>query len=140
MKEVLVEGANWGLLFIRLGLGLVFLIHGYPKMSGRWGNVKGSRDSLAKSISRLRLPCPYYLAILVGTIEFLGGGMLILGFWTRWAAMVLVVIMLVASGRNLAEKGFIGSADFPFCLFTTLLGLIFLGSGPISLDGLVWGP
>ena len=135
-----MEGANFGVLIIRLGLGLLFLIHGYPKMSGRWGEVKGSRESLTKSIRRLRLPFPYYLAILVGTVECFGGGMLILGFGTRWAAMALVVIMLVATGRNYTEKGFIGSADFPFSVLTTRLGLALIGSGSISLDGHFWGP
>jgi putative oxidoreductase len=140
VKEIFVDGADWGILIIRFGLGLVFLYHGYPKMTGRWGEVKGSRESLTKSIGRLGLPFPYYLAMLVGVIEYFGGALLILGLSTRWVAMALVVVMLVATGRNLVEKGFLGSADFPFSLLITLLGLIFLGGGSISLDRLLRGP
>ncbi|MFQ5682732.1 MAG: DoxX family protein [Candidatus Binatia bacterium] len=138
MNNILQIGENWGLLLIRIGLGVVFLVHGYPKMTGLWHDVKGSRQSLTKSIERLGLPFPFHLAILVGTIEFVGGGMLVLGLWARVAALGLVVIMLVATGRNFIQKGFIGSADFPFSILTTLLGLIFLGSGSISLDGLLF--
>lgn len=137
MSGILEGGTNWGVLFLRLGAGLVFLAHGYPKLSGRGGDFKGSRESLTQSIHRLGLSFPYYLAIVVGAIEFFGGLMLLLGLWTRWAAIALAVIMVVASGRNFVQKGFLHSADFPFSLLTGLLALILLGSGSISLDSLL---
>ncbi len=45
MSEVWSAGASWGLLFVRIGVGLVFLFHGYPKMTGRWADGKGSRKA-----------------------------------------------------------------------------------------------
>jgi putative oxidoreductase len=137
MNDIWQAGLDWGTLLIRLGLGVVFLVHGYPKMTGRWKDIKGSQESLSNSIRRLGLPFPRHMAVLVGTIEFFGGAMVLLGLWTRWAALGLVAVMLVASGRNIVQKGFMNSGDFPFSLLTTLLGLIFLGSGSFSLEWLL---
>lgn len=139
MTDIWQAGLDWGTLLIRLGLGVVFLVHGYPKMTGRWNDIKGGQESLSNSIRRLGLPFPRHMAVLVGTIEFFGGAMVLLGLWTRWAALGLVAVMLVASGRNIIEKGFMHSADFPFSLLTTLLGLIFLGGGSFSLEYLLSG-
>ncbi len=138
MGEFWMSGTSWGLLFIRIGVGLVFIFHGYPKMTGRWGDCKGSRESLKKSIVKLGLPYPHRLAILVGTIEYFGGMMLIAGLFTRGIALMISVIMLVASGRNYSEKGFLGGADMPFSLLMTLLALAMLGSGSISLDAIIF--
>jgi putative oxidoreductase len=129
-------GGGWAPLLIRIGLGLVFIFHGYPKMTGRWEGCKGSRESVKKSIRGLGLPFPHQLAILVGATEFFGGMLLLVGLGTRLVAPAIAVIMLVASGRNYAEKGFLGGADMPFALFMTLLALFLLGSGSISLDAL----
>ena len=138
MNEFLQIGTNWGLLFIRLGVGIVFLIHGYPKISNRWGDIKGSRQSLTESIRRLGFPFPYQFATLVGILEFFGGMLLVVGLGTRWAALGILPVMLVASGRNIIQKGFLDSGDFPFSLLMTLLGLILLGGGSISLDALLF--
>ena len=127
---------GWGLLLIRIGVGLVFIFHGYPKMTGRWGDCKGSRESVKKSIRKLGLPFPHQLAILVGAIELFGGMLLLVGLGTRLVALAVAIIMLVASGRNYAEKGFLGGADMPFSLFMTLLGLFLLGGGKISFDAI----
>jgi putative oxidoreductase len=135
----ILGAASWGILILRLGVGLVFLTHGYPKMSGRSNDPKINREGLTHSIRRLGLPFPAHLALAVGTIEFAGGILLIVGLWTRWAALALAVIMAVASARNLVEKGFLKSADFPFSLLATLLGLTFLGGGFLSLDRLLFG-
>ena len=138
MNGVWGIGSAWGLLLIRIGVGLVFIFHGYPKMTGQWGDCKGSRESVKKSILKLGLPFPHQLAILVGATEYYGGMLLMAGLGTRFVALAIAAVMLVASGRNYAEKGFLGGADMPFSLLMTLLGLAVLGSGSISLDALLW--
>lgn len=138
MNPLWETGADLGLFFLRLGLGLIFVTHGYPKMTGIESGTKASREGLTNSIRRLGLPFPHHLAIVIGTIQFLGGWMLLLGLGTRWAALALAVIMLVASTRNFVEKQFVDSADFPFSLLTSLIALIFLGGGAISLDWLLF--
>ncbi len=122
------------LLILRVGTGIIFIPHGYPKMSGRGNQEKHSRASLTQSIARLGLPFPYALAIVVGTIEFVGGLMLIVGLLTPWVALAEAFVMLVAAGRNFSQKSFVGSADFPFSLLVAMLALALLGGGALSLD------
>lgn len=133
-------GVDWGLLSLRLGLGLIFLVHGYPKMTGRGSDSKAGREHFAESIRRLGLPYPFYLATFFGGVEFFGGLMTLFGIWTRLAALALAAIMVVASGRNFIQKGFLSSADFPFSLLTSLIALALMGGGGFSLDRLVFGP
>lgn len=134
MSPVWDAGAAWGLLILRLGLGLIFVTHGYPKMAGKGTDPKVNRQGLENSIRRLGLPFPHEMAIVVGTIQFVGGLMLWLGLGTRLAAALLAVIMLVAATRNFVEKQFLGSADWPFSLLTSLLALLLTGGGALSLD------
>jgi putative oxidoreductase len=103
-------------------------------MSGRGNQEKHSRASLTQNIARLGLPFPYALAIVVGTIEFIGGWMLIVGLLTEWVALAEASVMLVASARNFFQKSFVGSADFPFSLLVATLALALLGGGALSLD------
>ncbi|MBI2985771.1 MAG: DoxX family protein [Deltaproteobacteria bacterium] len=131
-------GVNWGLLILRLGVGLIFITHGYPKMAGKGTDPKVNRQGLENSIRRLGLPFPHEMAIVVGTIQFVGGLMLWLGLGTRLAAFSLAVIMLVAATRNFVEKQFLGSADWPFSLLTSLLALLLTGGGTLSLDWLLF--
>lgn len=136
MNPLWEAGTNLGLLFLRLGPGLIFVTHGYPKMTGVKSSAKASREGLTDSIRRLGLPFPRQTAIVIGTIQFFGGLMLLVGLGTRWAASAIAVIMLVAATRNFVEKQFLDSADFPFSLLTSLVALILLGGGAISLDRL----
>jgi putative oxidoreductase len=122
------------LFILRVGTGLIFVPHGYPKMSGRGNQEKHGRASLTQSIAHLGFPFPYALAIVVGAIEFVGGLMLIVGLLTQWVSLALAFVMLVAAARNFFQKSFVGSADFPFSLLAATLALALLGSGAISFD------
>jgi len=54
--------------------------------------------------------------------------LLVLGLQSQWATLALASVMLRAAGRNLVQKGFVGSADFPFSLMVAPLALTLLGS------------
>ena len=128
-------------MVIRLGMGFLFIVHGYPKMTGRWVvETKGSRESFVESIRGLGLPYALQLAVIFGGVMFFGGILLAVGLWTRWTSLILSALMVVAFGRNYFRKGFLGSGDFPFAVLVALLGLVFMGGGGISLDGLLLKP
>ena len=130
--------ANLGLLILRLGTGLICAVHGYPKMTGLGSQEKASRAHLTLSIQRLGLPFPYFLAIVVGTIEFVGGIMVAIGLLTRLGAAALAIVLLVATVRNFLQKQFLGSADFPFSVLVAVLALALIGAGALSLDSLLF--
>ena len=128
--------ASLGLLILRLGTDLICAVHGYPKMTGLGSQERASRAHLTVSIERLGLPFPYFLAIVVGTIEFVGGIMVAVGLLTKLAALALAIVLLVATGRNFFQKQFLGSADFPFSVLVAVLAIALIGAGAISLDSL----
>jgi putative oxidoreductase len=133
----LFNSTDLALLILRVGSGLIFIPHGYPKMTGGGGDEKGGHAHLTQSLAQMGLPFPYAFAALVGAIEFFGGLLLILGLQTRWAALALAFVMLVATGRVLVQRGFVGNADFPFSLLVATLALALLGGGAVSLEQIV---
>lgn len=79
---------------------------------------------------------PPWMAYLAGAIELFGGGLLILGLFTRVAGLILCAQMAVAMWKyNLAE-GWRSVPDYelPLVLGLAALVLAATGAGKISLD------
>ena len=131
------SSTDLALLILRVGTGVIFIPHGYPKMTGGGGDEKGGQAHLTQSLARMGLPFPRTFAALVGAIEFFGGLLLIIGLQTQLASLALAFVMLVATGRVLVQRGFVGEADFPFSLLVATLALALLGGGTISLEQIV---
>ncbi len=121
-----------GLLVLRVVLGVIMLAHGYPKVAGGFHNH-------AAFVSSLGLP--WWMAFLSTGAELVGGALLILGFFTRFAAIAICIEMIVAIWKVhwkyglLAEHGY----QLPLLLAAMAFALIFLGPGAISLDRLRTG-
>jgi putative oxidoreductase len=128
------NATDLALLILRVGTGLIFIPHGYPKMTGGGGEEKGGQAHLTQSLAQMGLPFPRAFAALVGAIQFFGGLLLIIGLQTQWVAIALAFVMLVATGRVLVQRGFVGNADFPFSLLVATLALALLGGGTVSVD------
>ena len=93
---------------------------------------------------KIGIPAPEVMAPFVGVVE-IGCGLLILaGLWTRLAALLLIIDMLVAIATTkiplLVEKGFWTAAHESRTDWSMLLGstvLFLLGAGGWSLDALL---
>jgi putative oxidoreductase len=122
----------WGITIVRVAVGGVFLPHGYQKLFV-WG-VAGVSAFLAT----LGLPAPMPAAVVLTLVEFGGGLALLLGLYTRWAAGLLAIDMLVAVVTVHLRNGFFAPEGFeyPLTLLAASLALVFLGSGPASVDGM----
>jgi putative oxidoreductase len=127
--------SSWGITVIRLVVGIVFLMHGGQKLF-----VLGF-GAVAAYLARVGIPAPLAAAVVVTLVEFLGGLALLLGLFTRWAAIPLAVNMAVAIITVHLRNGFFLPNGYEFAL--TLLGanvaLILLGSGGASVDRLLEG-
>jgi putative oxidoreductase len=94
--------------------------------------------------SSLGLPAPGPTAAFVATVEFLGGILLAIGFFSRFVGLVLTIDMTMAyvmADREalfsiFSDPGKFYVADPYTFLFAALLILIF-GPGKISLDALL---
>src|SRR6188768_572793 len=96
-----------GLLFMRLGLGVIIMLHGLPKLMGgpaKWKGVGMAMGNLGISIY------PKFWGFLAATTEGIGGMLLIIGIFYRPVALLLAFTMAVAalqhhySGDNFMAK------------------------------------
>jgi putative oxidoreductase len=117
-------------LAARLTVGYVFLIAGWGKLN--------NLSQVSEYFTSLGIPAPHILTAVTASIECFGGGLLILGLFTRLAATPLIVVMVVAIVS--AKWGDIDSyftlAGFEEVTYMVVFGyLAVLGPGRISLDG-----
>ena len=124
--------SNWeeyGLLPLRIALGIVFIYHGYLKLfGGQFPN---------EFFGSLGIPLPYVFAIIVSVLEFFGGIALVLGLLTRYTGLLLSINMLVAILLVHLPNGFLvtqGGMEFPLALLGGALTLAMMGSGKLSVD------
>lgn len=130
---------DWGLLLLRVALGVTFLPHGWMKLNPN-GPVKGP-GGFAGWLKQMGVPLAGLFAWIVVLLETVGAGLLILGLGTRIVALGLAIDMLVAIllvKRGMQKAGFMdpqkGGWEFEFALMVQALALLVMGAGNIALD------
>ncbi|HMQ77353.1 MAG TPA: DoxX family protein [Flavobacteriales bacterium] len=125
---------TWPSLLIRLMVGAVFLSEGIQKFLF-------AAELGAGRFAKIGLPNPEFLGPFVGSFEILSGVLILIGLFTRLAAIPTLVIMLVAifttKGTVLTNEGFWPMMHGSRTDWAMLLGsiyLIFEGGGRWSLD------
>ena len=128
IEQFVAQMPAWGALPLRLMLGLIFIVHGFPKLK--------SPETTGSFFLKLGIPVPRFSAVVVGIVEFFGGIALILGFSTRIAAALLVIDMTVATllKKTKMNQGFIGGYEFDLALLAALITIFLIGSGNLSID------
>jgi putative oxidoreductase len=114
-------------LLLRLVLGAIFVAHGFQKLAGGVHGFSGS-------VARLGFPAPYVFAWAAALAEFLGGICIVLGLFTRWAALAIVVVMTVAVTQVHLGQGLVGGYEFPLMLLAVAVAILLTGAGPVSFD------
>ena len=118
-----------GLLVLRIALGIIFLSHGYPKLAHLRGGAQ-------MQVFFVEHGLPGYFLYIAGVIETFGGGLLLLGLFTRAAALLLAMEMSVAIWKVHSAHGYLAVNDyqFPLTLATACFALATVGAGLLSLD------
>jgi putative oxidoreductase len=119
---------------IRLSVGLIFFTQGVLKyIDPKMGVLR---------FTRIGFPHPYFTAHFVGTFEIACGVLVLLGLWTRAAAIPLLIVITTAIATTKipelfrANQGFwymVSDARTDFAMFCSLLFLICVGGGAWSL-------
>ena len=81
--------ARYGLAILRIVLGIAMAVHGWSKLSGGVGGVAGFFGSLG-------IPAPGLMAWVVTIVELVGGILLLVGFLTQIAGILILLDMLGA--------------------------------------------
>ena len=135
MKKILCcscgeKSREYGLLILRLVVGIVFIAHGWQKLSGGIEGVGGFFGVLG-------IPAAGFFAYVVTFVELLGGIALVLGFLTSVASGLLAITMIVALFVVHLPNGFSvgnGGYEFVLTLLAAAIALSFTGPGAFSLD------
>lgn len=125
---------GYGYPLIRIITGLCLIPHGAQKLFEWFG---GNRVATAGLFSKVGLEPAMALTYLVGAVEFIGGILIIIGFLTRPAAALIVMIMAVAVLKVHLGNGFFWTKlgyEYPLFWGVVALGLVFSGSGKLSVD------
>jgi putative oxidoreductase len=119
----------FGLLALRIALGIIFIVHGYPKLAHLRGGAQMQNFFVEHGL-------PGYFLYISGVLETFGGGLLLLGLFTRGAALSLAIEMCVAIWKVHSGHGYLAVHDyeFPLTLATACSALATIGAGSISLD------
>ena len=121
------EPVSW--LLIRLTAGLMLIPHGWPKL------VMGVSKTAEMALVKRGIGPAEPLAIVIITLETLGGLCVALGLFTRFWAAGIFIEMMVITAVYWPKFGWTG----PGYEYTLMWGLIMLaialrGGGPYSLD------
>lgn len=126
----------WGLLLVRLAIGIPMIIHGAGKLFGL-GPVAKSISGFAGFLDSLGLPAVSFLAWVVAIVEFGGGVCVVLGVLTRYASLAIAINMLTATVLVHLPQGYKGyEQTLVFALIA--LSLVVSGAGKFSVAQLVF--
>lgn len=121
-----------GLLVMRAGLGIAFIVHGSGKLFGgveMWAGVGSAMQHFGVTFGY-----PYW-GFLAAMAEFGGGILMIFGFLFRPATIALLVTMVVATVMHWKLGDGFAKYSHALELAFVFFGLSFVGPGRLSLDG-----
>ena len=125
-----------GLLILRLGIGFMFIMHGLPKING--GPVMWEKLGLATGNLGIHV-FPVFFGFMCAFAEFGGGILLILGFYTRLAALLMFINMAVAVTFHLSQGDGFNVASHAIEAAILFFSLILIGPGTHSIDEKIKG-
>jgi len=118
-------------LVLRIGLGSLFVIHGYMKFNAQ------ARERGGQWLKGIGLPASLFL--FAGIVEFLGGIALLAGILTQIVAMLFTFWMIILTwlATTKIKKKYMGGWELDLTLLLASLALALVGAGAYSLDALL---
>jgi putative oxidoreductase len=125
-----VEPLSW--LLIRLTAGLMIIPHGWPKL------MMGVSATAQMALVKRGIAPAEPLAVVLITLETLGGLCVALGLFTRFWAAAIAIEMLVIVYHHLPKFGWTGPGyEYPLMWCLIMVAIALRGGGPYSLDRVI---
>ncbi|MCC4220367.1 DoxX family protein [Staphylococcus saprophyticus] len=105
---------KFGILLIRLMLGIVFMVHGGQKVLGGFSEPMAMMEGLG---------FPAFFGIVLGLFELIGGILLFFGILTNYIASGFIIIMLGALFTVHLKEGYMAS-EFVLTLLVMSISMI----------------
>jgi putative oxidoreductase len=123
---------SYGILLLRLVVGVAFVGHGTQKLFGWFGGYgpQGTGGFFASKGYR----APVLMAVAAGLAEAGGGTLLALGFATPLAAALLATVMINAIAAVTFKKAFMLGSELELIYLTIAVSLAATGPGRFSID------
>ncbi len=112
-----------GMLFLRIAIGLPFIIHGLAK----FGDIAGTTAFFAS------IGLSTFFVYLVTILEVIAGAMILLGAWAAIGGWIVSIIMLGAYIIVKNQMPFFGGWELDMVFFFGGLAVAMLGSGKYSI-------
>ena len=125
--------AQFAPLVVRVIVGLIMAAHGLQKLLAGPANFGGF-------LAQLGVPAPTLMGYVVTLVELGGGILLIIGLFSRLAALLLTINLVVAIVLVKVNVGFLSpqsggvGAELDLALIAGFLVILLAGAGRISLD------
>ncbi len=122
---------GFGLFVLRLGVGAMMILHGFPKLTGgpeKWEKVGSAVANFGLEDYHL------YWGLAAGLIETLGGLLFLLGLFFRPVCFFLFCTMVVAAVNHFSNGDPVIRASHSIELAFVFLGMLFIGPGRYSID------
>jgi putative oxidoreductase len=136
LTSLLKPKTDFAALFLRLGLACIFIVHGIFKIDQDFPLLE---DTMSLNTQ-----------IALGWVELICGGLLLVGLFSRLAALALIPTQIAAIVLVTGRRALLGPSikatgadytkvgpEFNLVLILMCLAVIVLGSGVISLDHLL---
>jgi len=120
-----------GLLLMRIGIGVMFLLHGGPKLLAgpdKWQQVGTALTYLGIDFF------PAIWGLMAALSEFCGGLCLIFGWFFRPACLLMATTMLVATTMHLGRGDGLMRASHALESGILFVSLMLIGPGRFSFD------
>lgn len=125
---------DFALLVLRMGIGIVFILHGLQAAFGMLGGPGIS--GFSGMLGGLGFKPVLVWAYIGAYTELLGGLFLLLGLLTRISVSLIIIFMIVATWKVHWTKGFFiqsGGFEYNFVIICACIALLLLGPGKFSI-------
>ena len=125
-----MNNKNLALLLLRIGVGLIFVLAGWGKLTGI--------ENVQSFFGNVGIPLAGIMAWVVALVEFLGGLMVLIGYKVKIPSLLLAFIMIVAILTvKLGGDGGFSGMRVDIMLLVSSLAIAILGSGGYSVEGML---